>query len=165
MEGVPLLDELPAALQSVKAAPLFVMRLVVKPMVMVGETPGPTRRIGIVTSGRFAGDRISGEVLDGGSDWQDLRSDGSVSLDVRLILRTDDGVAIPMSYRGVRHGPQDVIRQLEQGQGVDPGAYYFRTNPIFEAPIGKYEWLNGIVAIGIGHRFSYGPMYSVFEVL
>ena len=36
---------------------------------------------------------------------------------------------------------------------------------MFEAPAGRYEWLNRILAIGLGHRFAYGPMYSVFEVL
>jgi Protein of unknown function (DUF3237) len=38
-------------------------------------------------------------VLDGGSDWQSVRADGSTLLDVRLILKTDDGVLIAMFYR------------------------------------------------------------------
>jgi hypothetical protein len=70
-----------------------------------------------------------------------------------------------MAYKGVRHGPADVIERLEKGEEVDPASYYFRIGPTFEAPVGKYAWLNGIIAVGIGHRFSYGPVYSVFEVL
>ncbi|SAL21457.1 hypothetical protein AWB68_00821 [Caballeronia choica] len=61
-------------------------------------------------------------MLDGGSDWQTVRSDGSTTLDVRLILQTDDGTNITMAYRGVRHGPPDVIARLESGEGVDPPA-------------------------------------------
>jgi hypothetical protein len=141
------------------------MRLDVKPIVVVGATPGPFRRVGIVPSGSFEGDRLSGKVLDGGSDWQAVRSDGSTTLDVRLVLQTDDGSTIAMSYRGVRHGPVEVIERLEKGEVVDPSSYYFRINPIFEAPAGRYEWLNRIMAVGTGHRFANGPTYSVFEVL
>ena len=163
--SIPAFDELPALLQSVQTRPLFVMRLDVKPIVTVGATPGPFRRIGIVPSGTFAGERLSGKVLDGGSDWQTVRSDGSTTLDGRLILQTDDGTNITMAYRGIRHGATDVIQRLEKGEEVDPASYYFRINPVFEAPAGKYEWLNRVIAVGTGHRFTYGPVYSVFEVL
>lgn len=163
--STPDFNELPTPLQSIQMRPLFVMRLDVKPMVMVGDTPGAFRRVGIVPSGTFAGERLNGKVLDGGSDWQAVRSDGSTTLDVRLILQTDDGVNITMAYRGIRHGAADVIQRLEKGEEVDPDSYYFRTNPIFEAPAGKYEWLNRVIAVGTGHRFSYGPVYSVFEVM
>ena len=81
------------------------------------------------------------------------------------LVQTDDGTNILMSYRGIRHGAADVIQRLEKGEEVDPADYYFRINPIFEAPAGKYEWLNRSLAIGVGHRFSYGPVYSVFEIL
>ena len=158
-------DGLSDVLKRVQTRPLFVMRLEVRPIVVVGATPGPFRRIGPVPGGSFEGERLSGEVLDGGSDWQTVRSDASTTLDVRLILQTGDGVNITMAYRGVRHGPADVIQRLEKGEEVDPASYYFRITPIFEAPAGKYEWLNRIIAVGTGHRFSYGPVYSVFEVL
>jgi hypothetical protein len=158
-------DTLPLPLKSIATRPLFVMKLDVKPMVVVGQTPGPFRRIGIVPSGTFAGDRLSGTVLDGGADWQTVRGDGSTTLDVRLLLKTDDDVTIAMSYRGVRHGPAELIQRLEKGQVIDPASYYFRIAPSFEAPAGRYEWLNRIVAVGTGHRFETGPVYSVFEVL
>jgi hypothetical protein len=158
-------DELPAALQQVRTRPLFVMKLEVKPLVAVGETPGPFRRIGIVPSGTFTGDRLSGKVLDGGSDWQTVRSDGSTTLDVRLTLQTDDDVFLTMEYRGIRQGPADVMDRLARGEAVDPAEYYFRTIATFEAPNGNYAWLNGLVAVATGHRFPDGPVYSVFEVL
>src|ERR1700687_5060299 len=110
--STPLFDDLPAPLKSVQTQALFVMRLDVKPIVIVGETPGPFRRVGIVPSGTFAGERLSGKVLDGGSDWLTVRSDGSTALDVRLILQSDDGIHLTMAYRGVRHGPADVIQRL-----------------------------------------------------
>ena len=160
-----LKDDLPEPLRSVRTRSLFVMRLDVRPLQIIGATPGPYRRVGVVPGGTFEGERLSGTVLDGGSDWQAVRSDGSTALDVRLVLKTQDDALIGMTYRGVRHGPADVIKRLEQGEAVDPSSYYFRIIPTFEAADLKYEWLNRIVAVGAGHRLAGGPLYSVFEVL
>jgi len=70
-----------------------------------------------------------------------------------------------MTYRGIRHGPADIIKRIDQGEVVDPATYYFRINPLFETASTKYDWLNRIVSIGIGHRQAGGPVYSVFEIL
>jgi hypothetical protein len=56
-------------------------------------------------------------------------------------------------------------RESRKGEAVNPTSYYFRINPLFETAAAKYDWINRIVAIGIGHRRSDGPIYSVFEVL
>ena len=103
--------------------------------------------------------------MDGGSDWQAVRGDGSTTLDVRVVLKTRDDALIAMSYRGVRHGPPDVINRMEKGEAVDPSRYYFRINPMFETATATYDWLNRVLAVGIGHRRPDGPVYSVFEVL
>jgi hypothetical protein len=156
---------LPEALSAVRTRPLFVMQLKVRKIQDVGTTPGGHRRVGVVFGGTFEGERLSGEVLDGGSDWQILRPDGVLTLDVRLILKTSDGELIGMTYRGLRHGPADVMQKLERGEAVDPANYYFRTSPLFETASAKYAWINRIVAVGTGHRLADGPLYSVFEVL
>jgi hypothetical protein len=158
-------DGLPEVLKTVRTRPLFVMHLRVRPLVVVGATPGVNRRIGLVPGGSFEGERLSGEVIDGGSDWQAVRADGSTTLDVRLVMKTNDDATIAMTYRGVRHGPTDVIERLERGEAVDPASYYFRINPMFETAAANYGWLNRVLALGIGHRQPDGPVYSVFEVL
>lgn len=160
-----LIDNLPEALKSVRTRALFVMHLEVRSMLVVGATPGAYRRIGVVPGGSFEGERLSGEVLDGGSDWQTVRNDGATTLNVRLVLKTKDDALIGMTYRGVRHGPADVVERIEKGEAVDPTSYYFRINPLFETAAAKYDWINRIVAVGIGHRRTDGPIYSVFEVL
>jgi hypothetical protein len=71
---------------------------------------------------------------------------------------------ISMSYKGVRHEPPAIIKKIENGEIVDPASYYFRIAPMFETASPKYDWLNRIVAVGSGHRFTDGPLYSVFEV-
>jgi hypothetical protein len=160
-----LFDNLPDVLQHVHTKPLFVMRLNVRPLHLVGATPGAYRRVGVVPGGLFEGERLSGDVLDGGNDWQNVRSDGSTTLDVRLVLKTTDNALIGMTYRGIRQGPPDAIARLEKGEAIDPAGYYFRVAPLFETEASRYAWLNNVVAIGIGHRFAEGPVYSIFEVL
>jgi hypothetical protein len=158
-------DNLPDVLKSVRTRPLFVMHLKVRPLVVIGASPGVNRRIGLVPGGSFEGERLSGQVIDGGSDWQAVRADGSTTLDVRLVMKTNDDAMIAMTYRGVRHGPTDVIKRMERGEAVDPASYHFRTNPMFETAAANYDWLNRVLAVGIGHRRPDGPVYSVFEVL
>jgi hypothetical protein len=141
------------------------MRLDVRKLLIVGATPAAFRRIGVVTGGYFEGERLSGDVLDGDSDWQTVRTDGATILNVRLVLKTEDNALICMTYQGLRHGPSDVMDRMERGEAVDPASYYFRINPLFETSAPKYDWINRIVAIGIGYRRADGPIYSVFEVL
>jgi hypothetical protein len=158
-------EGLSQALLKVRTRPLFTLRLTVGEILAVGETPTADRRVGLVTGGRFEGERLSGEVLGGGSDWQALRPDGATHLDVRLHLKTDDGALIVMRYQGLRHGPDAVMRRLAAGEVVDPADYYFRINPMFETASETHGWLNRILAIGIGDRLPGGPVYNLFEVL
>ncbi len=103
-------------------------------------------------AGVFEGERLSGVILDGGSDWQTVRPDSATTLDVRLVLKTQDDALITMTYRGFRYGPPDVMARLDGGEAVDPGSYYFRVAPLFETSAPKYDWLNRVIAVGLGHR-------------
>ncbi len=158
-------DDLPELLRSVSTRSLFVMRLDVPHVFDVGPAPGTRRRIGVVAGGVFEGERLSGEVLDGGNDWQAVRADEATELDVRLVLKTADGALIAMRYGGLRHGPADVLARIAQGEVVDPSTYYFRISGAFETAAAKYDWLNRILFIGVGHRLATGPTYSLFELL
>ena len=149
----------------IRTAHLFTMTLQVSGMQPIGATPNGNRRVGLVAGGTFEGARLKGKVLPGGADWIILRPDGVTTLDVRLVLETDDGAAIGMTYRGLRHGPAAVMDRLTRGENVDPAEYYFRIAVAFETAAAKYDWLNRIFAIGTGRRPPEGPVYDVFEVL
>src|SRR5580658_3478557 len=159
-----LSQNLPEALKSVRTRPLFLLREAVPPLLVVGQTPNAFRRIGVIQGGSFEGERLSGEVVTG-NDWQDVRKDSSIKLDVRLVLKTTDGALIVMTYQCLRAGAPDVMERLDKGEPVDPGSYYFRMTPIFETAAPQYDWINRIIAVGIGHRPPDGPLYSIFEVL
>ena len=152
---------------SMRSAHLFTLTLTVdSKMADLGETPYGHRRIATVTGGSFEGEEIKGTVLASpGGDWLLLRRDGVLMLDVRLTLKTHDDHLIYMSYRGMRHGPAWVIEQLNKGEKVDPGQYYFRSTPYFETSSQKYRFLNRIVCVATGRRDPTGPVYDVFQIL
>ena len=159
-----LSENLPEALRSVRTRSLFVIREQIPPLIVVGETPDAFRRIGIVQGGSFEGHRLSGDVVTG-NDWQVVRKDNCLRLDVRLVLKTTDAALIVMSYQAFRTGPADVLEKLDRGEAIDPTNYYFRMFPVFETAAPRYDWMNRIIAVGIGHRRADGPIYSIFEVL
>ena len=149
-----------------KSIPLFVLDAQVDAPQFNAATPAGGRRILIVRGGTFAGARLNGVILPaGGADWALTRNDGSLLLDVRLTLETDDGERIFMSYRGVRHGPSAVIDRLARGETVDPAEYYFRMTPWFETGAARYAWLNNVIAVGVGERLATGPRYNIYEIL
>ena len=145
--------------------PLFTMRLRVTELQPVGDAPGGQRVVGVVAGGTFEGARLKGEVLTGGSDWIIVRTDGAFTLDVRLVLKTDDGALIGMTYKGLRHGSPEILAKVAKGEPVDPAQLYFRTTCFFETASEKYDWINRIIALGIGHRPPEGPVYEMFELL
>lgn len=149
-----------------KSRHLFTITMNLPAPLELGQTPAGTRRVFTVSGGQFTGDRLRGEVLpEASSDLLLIRSDGSAQQDVRLILRTEDGALIVMTYRGVRHAPQEVTARMARGESVLGSDYYLRTAPFFETSSPKYEWLNKIVSIGIGERGPNAVSYEVFEIL
>jgi len=153
-------------MSQIRSRPLFDMQIALHPLQEVGGTPLGQRRVAPVAGGSFRGERLRGTILPhAGSDWLLSRGDGTLQLDVRMTLRTDDGALILMSYRGVRHGSAEVTAKIARGEPVGRDEYYLRTAPFFETAAPRYAWLNTIVAIGIGERLPNGAAYEVFEVL
>lgn len=131
----------------------------------LGQSPRGRRRIIPIIGGAVTGERLSGEILDLGADWQTILSDGTAELDTRYSMRTHDGALIDIRNFGFRHGPQDVIEALARGDDVDPKSYYMRTHPRFETGDPRYRWLNRMICVGTGTREAARVRVSVFEVL
>jgi hypothetical protein len=64
----------------------------------------------------------------------------------------------------VRAASPEVLARMTAGETVDPGEYHFRINPTFFTSDPRYEWLNRVVAFGLGQRLPVGPVYNVFEL-
>ena len=94
---------------------LMTMHVKVATLVNIGAVPHGTRRTASLGGGTFEGPRLRGTLLTG-ADWQLLRSDGVLEMDLRFTLRTDDGALISMSGHGLRHGPPEIIAALGPAQ-------------------------------------------------
>lgn len=71
---------------------LFRITLQVGAPQMEAASQGTTRRIVPVTGGTFAGPSLKGEMVPGTcADWIRVEADGTAHLDVRLVLKTDQG--------------------------------------------------------------------------
>ena len=113
--------------------------------------PQGTRMLVGVTGGRFEGERLSGTVIEPGGDWVTQRADGSIKLDVRVVLKTDDEASILVTYNGV-------------GVVVD-GQLEARCAPLFETGDERYAWLNNIQAVGVGGLDGTDVVYDIYELL
>jgi len=82
-----------------------------------------------------------------------------------VVPLTDDGEVLLVQYRGVRHGPPQVMQRIAAGELVPPDAYTLRTALVFETASRKYDWINRVVAVGVGRREPGAAIYDVFEVL
>jgi len=122
-----------------------------------GTTPiGQRFRVPII-GGTFEGPDLRGRILPGGFDWQMMRADGYLELVADYFMETDDKVLIQVTNRGLLHL-------------ASPGepATYVMSTPKFEAPMGKYGWLNqyiftGTVAPGAGPKPS--VRLSIFKLV
>ena len=90
---------------------------------------------------------------------------GDLEVDARLVLETDDKHQIYMAWKGLRHGPKEVMDRLYRGEIVDPGAYYFRTTPYFETSSENYGWINRICSIARGSLSANTRTLDIFQVL
>lgn len=107
------------------------------PAVEAGETPLGQRRFIPITGGTFEGPKMKGEILPMGWDWQLDTKDGCTHLTADYFLKTDDGVIINIVNTGAICG-----------ETPTRAAMPIRTSPVFEAPLGKYDWLNGGAYVG-----------------
>lgn len=133
---------------------VFTAQARLAPPIQIGATWEGARRIIPILEGSFAGPGIQGTFVEAGAaDWQFTRKDGVTQAEATYALRTDDNVVIQVQNFGLRHGPDEVMQRLMAGEDVDPAHYYFRTNPRFTAPEGKYDWLNKYVFLASGARY------------
>lgn len=85
------------------------------------------------------------------SDWVRIHADSSVEVDARILLETDDGAVIAMTYRGKADRPP-----AEGG--------VILTTPTFETNDVRYAWLNRVQAVGKGRRTGATLVYELYAL-
>lgn len=136
----------------------------------LGQSPWTHRRVGYITGGRFEGPRMKGDILPGGGNWSlnGVSPEGVAvgAFDARSVWRTDDGALIYVSYGGRSVVPSDVgaaFRDPAQPH-VDPSRYRIVIAPTFETADPRYAWLNEVMSVGRGERFSGGIRHYIYDV-
>lgn len=106
------------------------------PSIPVGQTPIGGRNIVPIVGGTFSGPGLKGKILPGGWDWQLANASGCFQVYADYMIQTDDGVVIHVLNQGLT---------CPNSAGAHEPLF---TSPTFEAPKGKYDWLNGGVYVG-----------------
>jgi hypothetical protein len=106
-----------------------------------GDMPDGHRRIIPISGGTFKGPEVSGIVVPGGADWNLQRRDGAGTVEAAYYLRTDDGVNLRITNKGV-----SAANRVNDPNA--PERFSMFTIPTFEAPPGKYDWMNRTTFVG-----------------
>ncbi len=126
----PLLVQAQEDMENLNAEYVFEVRAEISPPEVMGQSSDGVRQAIPITGGDFSGPGIKGVVIPGGADYQTRRADGVTEVEAIYMIRTDDGVNINVRNDGI------IV------PGENGGASYIRTTPRFNAPVGKYDWLN-----------------------
>ncbi len=137
----------------------------------MGTTPLSRLVYSVAEQGSFVGPKLKGEVVHlSGGDWTRIRADMSISLDVRIVLKTEDGALVYMTYTGlmVAADQSDFLYMIDANKADDPeGAktrFYYRITCQFETGDQRYAWLNHVLAIGSGRLGDKQAIYEVFAI-
>jgi hypothetical protein len=149
----------------VEVRELLLIEILVRPPVEIRSG----RRFIAFERGTFKGfgglEGMTGTLLDGGIDWQTVRSDGVLEIDAHYSLRSDGDEAIEVRSQGVRKASKAVTERIARGEVVDPDEYYFRTHVRLFASVGPLAWLNDILAVSTGDRERDTVRIHVHQIL
>jgi effector-binding domain-containing protein len=146
---IPVKSIKPFLLPSAEVEKLFYLECELHPDIPVGDVGRGHLMICPIKGGFFKGEKLRGEVLDFGADWNLMYYNYLNIVDTRYLLRTDDGEIISLTTNGRAVIEPEMDQAIERGEYVDPKQYYFRQHLFFETGSEKYKWLNGIIAFAI----------------
>jgi len=152
----------PCTMRKIELRELLAIEVAVRPPVHVGDGRRRTTRSG----GRFSGrGGLAGRVLEGGVDWQRIRSDEVLDIDAHYVLETDAGEPIEVRSTGLRRAAPEIVERIMRGESVDPDSYYFRTHVRFWTSAPALDWLNDVLAVSTGQRDKDLVHIHIHEVL
>jgi len=113
------------------------------------QSAGSRVIVNVPAGGTVRGPKINGTLIAPAGDWLTVMPDGSLRLDVRATIKTDDGEIILVTYSGAIVASKEVNDRFNNGEVLTSKDYeYFITAPQFTTGSKKYDWLNQIQAVG-----------------
>ena len=137
---------------SLELTPLGTLSIRIRQQYRIEGVPTGTRLIGEAADCRWDGERVRASQAGAStSDWLTIHANGSVAVDARLLLKTDDGALITVRYTGRAE------RAPASGAAVIMA-------PTFETGDERYAWLNTVQAVGKGLRTGDLLVYELYQV-
>lgn len=144
---------------------LFYLEAKCAPIIEIGDVGRGILNIYPILGGYFEGEKLKGEVLNFGADWNYMDHQGVDIMDTRYLLKTDDGALISISTNGRYLNSKEQNQALDRGEFVDPNKYYFRQHLFFETGSEKYRWLNGAIVFAVmGIKETGEICYNAYRV-
>jgi hypothetical protein len=117
--------------------------------------PQESRVYHVAGETRLLGDDVVSGTIAWGGDWALAREDDLELLDLRLLIRTDDGAVIEAPYQGMfAPGPRSFRQLISEkprlGSEQKPFEGTVFLAPCFRSDDARYRWLNGRQCVGLG---------------
>lgn len=118
------------------------------PLDPVSQPVGHRLIVNVPAGGTVRGPKVRGNAVLPAGDWLYIMPDGSLRLDARLTIRTDDDQLVFVEYGGVIVWSKEVLDRFNKGEVISENDGYFVIVPRFTTASAKYAWLNQIQAVG-----------------
>jgi Protein of unknown function (DUF3237) len=121
---------------------------------LLGETSVGRRIIQEFSSVRFEGERLRGSMTGrSGADWLTVDAAGNATMDIRVVLLTDDGAHVYVTLDGT----------ADWGDGLGRGPIYSRAR--LESGDERYRWVNHLALFSKGAVTEGGAVaHELFEL-
>jgi hypothetical protein len=131
--------------------PLATLRITIERQTRLDGLPIGGRLVGEAASCMLEGERVRATQAGPSSDWLTLHTDGTVSVDARLLLVTPSAAHLTVRYRG-------------KGAALPATGAPVYIVPVFETDDPDLTWLNGVQAVGKGIRDDGTLVYEIYEL-
>jgi len=122
---------------------------------MLGETSVGRRIIQEFVSVRFDGERLRGAMTGkAGADWLTIDADGHATMDIRVVLLTDDGAHVYVTLDG----------RADWSEGLGRGSVFSTAR--LESGDERYRWVNHLPLVSKGQVVEGGGVaHELFELV
>jgi hypothetical protein len=116
--------------------------------------------------GWVKGPKISGTIVAPSGDWSRVLPSGVSRLDVRAMIKTDDGALIYITYNGIYKDTKESEDRASRGAVLTSNDLYFVIAPTMQTSAKKYDWPNGVQCIGkmVSYKSDAYVTYDIFVV-
>jgi hypothetical protein len=136
---------------SISLAPLATMTFTMQTTIL-RDCPVGTRVVVQFDDVRVEGERLRARQHGATSaDWLVIGPEGTATLDVRILLQTDDGALVYLHATG----------RTDATEFARGGAMWL--TPLFETGDARHAWLNKIQSIAKGHATGPQATFQIYE--